>query len=160
VCDTMYFRLNEEPLFTLQILERLNENITSYGKEYFTLEKIERERQNILNGNPSKRCSESMICYEIYSDEDQHVGDITLTPQFNKEYEIDILIFEPNKGYGSTALNEFLSFYWNHFSSSLVAFVLYDNKNFDKMVSILMKRDFQLFQRYDNGQELKLSKNI
>ncbi|MGG4398934.1 hypothetical protein ABEW61_02315 [Paenibacillus amylolyticus] len=103
---------NDNPRWTEKHLQFISDHADSFGI-YLSLEELEQEIHNINNDNASRRCSEDMLCFEIFNDDIEYVGDITLTLLDMNEHEIDILIFDEyaGHGYAGWAINMFCELY-------------------------------------------------
>lgn len=130
--------LNENPLWTRGHIEFFRKYEKSYGMCMpDTLYK--QELSNIINGNPTRRCSSDRKCYEIFVDE-SYVGDIIID-EYN---EIDILIFDKyaGKGYAQRAIKLFLDDYYNG-EARVEAVVRGENEEKDKIKRVLNKLGFR-----------------
>ncbi|PGH96183.1 hypothetical protein [Bacillus thuringiensis] len=154
----MQLKINNTPFFTPQILDVLEENVSAFGKEYFTADAILKIREQLLAGILIPRCSENAICYEIILGDATHVGDIILTPTESNEIELDIIIFLPNSGYGSTALTKFVNHYRENYRENLSAMILNENPIRNKVEQMFIKAGFIKKEIFDNGVYLQLER--
>jgi len=153
----MQLKINNKPVFNIEMLNALEKNASAFGEEYFNPTSLQAERENIISGSPSKRCEEDVICYEIILEDGKHVGDITLTPISENEFELDIIIFIPNKGYGSAALNKLVNIYKRNYDQILSAMILNDNPIKESVIMMFEKSGFTKEETYSNGVGLRLN---
>jgi len=156
----MEIKLNENPVYSKSILDVLEANVTSLGLEDITPEDIEKERENIDNGNPSKRCPEDVKCYDIYLDNNQLVGSITLTDITENEIELAIIMYVQNRGYGSEALEIFLKDYKHNYDKELSVIVRKGNPKYEFVKSFFYGRGFVFSEELSSGSLLKFDTSL
>lgn len=133
---------NKNPLFTQKHIEHLKKYKNNYGLN-IGAEEFLKEEDNISKGQASKRCGENQRCFEIY-DNDDYIGDITITNIKENNDELDLVIFDEyeNKGYAKEAIKEFIEIYFNGIGKILDVIIREDNTNKNKIKHILEYNKF------------------
>ncbi len=126
---------NTNPLWTEKHLENIQLFSESYGLN-FKDEDIYRQRMKIRDGNSDRRTLESMICYEIYSD-NVYIGDLNVALNYEIP-EIDVIIFNEygGNGYASKAIKRFIDFEGRKFNE-IECTVRHKNPNLSKVKYII-----------------------
>lgn len=134
-------RENINPLWTEKHLDNIQLFNESYGLK-FKDEDIHQQRMKIINGNGERRIFESMICYEIYSD-NLYIGDLNVELYYEKP-EINIIIFNEYSGnsYAKKAIRKFIDFEGREFNE-IECTVRHKNPNLSKVKNIIKDLGFK-----------------
>lgn len=116
---------NDNPRWTWRHLEHYKKYRDAYGFGLTTAE-FERESSLLLQGCPGRRYDFRTECYEIYAENGELAGEITLT--LAEVPELGIVVFDQyrNRGYARKAL-AFLAAFWKGKHPVIEAVVKSDN---------------------------------
>lgn len=150
---------NNEAKWTIQHIKHMKKYRKNYGVD-ITNEDLDKEIENIKSGNASLLCGNyDMRCFEVFINNDL-VGNITITIN-QSSYELDIVIFDEysNNGYATEVIRIFTSTYHEDLGKVLVASVLKENSNREKVKKILFDSGFE-FERETAKGTWKFSKKL
>lgn len=148
--------LNENPLWTERHLYYIQSHSESFGN-LFSVEQINQELINIQTGNATQRCDDFMACYELFNENNDYIGDITITELSEHGHELDILIFDEFQGQGlaTQAIQLFINEYFQHpIGNRFEAVIRCENPYKEAIERIITKSNFQFIYEDHKGNKV------